>query len=382
MRIVHFCLANYYVDGFNYQENALSRQNKLDGHEVYIVASTRTIINSHYHTFLNPCRYSNEDGIPVIRVPYKGLPFKSHINAYKDIYRTLDELHPDVIFFHGVNSVELLTMIAYKKQHLAVKLYADNHVWYGQAGYRKMISKAVRIVLHKTLFKPIIQRSLTYIDKVFNISMDCEQYMKEMYDVPQEKMEFYPLGGNIIEPEERKKRGGKVRKELGISNESVVYLHSGRLAKYKRTLDILAAFRNNSDINSRLLIVGKIAEDLEETIMTRIKEDSRVMFLGWKNTEELLNYMCAADVYVQPGSQSASMQNAICCGCAVILAPYKSHIPFMNLNGYYCETVQDMIECFARINENKRALPEMSKASYKIAHELLDYKMLAKRIYR
>ena len=46
MKILHLCLANFYVDEFNYQENILPRINKLDGHEVYILASTETFINN------------------------------------------------------------------------------------------------------------------------------------------------------------------------------------------------------------------------------------------------------------------------------------------------------------------------------------------------
>ena len=71
MKIVHCCLSCFYIDNYNYQENALPRQNKLDGHDVSIIASTETFINNTNLGYVQPSQYVNEDGIPVRRIPYR-----------------------------------------------------------------------------------------------------------------------------------------------------------------------------------------------------------------------------------------------------------------------------------------------------------------------
>lgn len=39
MKILHLCLACFYIDGYTYQENILPRINREDGHDVRILAS-------------------------------------------------------------------------------------------------------------------------------------------------------------------------------------------------------------------------------------------------------------------------------------------------------------------------------------------------------
>ena len=65
MKILHCCLSCFYIDNYNYQENLLPRQNKIDGHDVSIIASTEVYINNTKLGYCEPKKYVNEDGIPV-----------------------------------------------------------------------------------------------------------------------------------------------------------------------------------------------------------------------------------------------------------------------------------------------------------------------------
>ena len=39
MRILHLCLANFYIDNYSYQENMLPKYHKMMGHYVSVIAS-------------------------------------------------------------------------------------------------------------------------------------------------------------------------------------------------------------------------------------------------------------------------------------------------------------------------------------------------------
>ena len=149
----------------------------------------------------------------------------------------------------------------------------------------------------------------------------------------------------------------------------------------KRTEDILLALADIKSERLRLIIIGSIPEDMELVLKPLINADIRVSYVGWKTADELMEYLCAADVYVQPGSQSATMQNAICCGCSMILYPHKSHEPYLQGNGYYVRTIDDMKEVFQIISNDPNGINKMSENSMRIARELLDYKKLAARLY-
>ena len=45
MKILHCCLAAFYIDNYGYQENILPKIHQIHGHEVKIVASTETFID-------------------------------------------------------------------------------------------------------------------------------------------------------------------------------------------------------------------------------------------------------------------------------------------------------------------------------------------------
>ena len=93
-----------------------------------------------------------------------------------------------------------------------------------------------------------------------------------------------------------------------------------------------------------------------------------------------MQYLCATDYYVQPGSQSATMQNAMCSGCGLMLYPFKSHGPFLNGNGYYVSDVADMIRAFQDISDHPEKIKEHQEKSYAFACDVLDYNKLAARV--
>lgn len=381
MKILHMMLSCFYIDDYNYQENALPRQNKIDGHEVRIIASTVAFLDNAKAGFLKPSTYLNKDLITVIRLPFrKFIPLRisSKIRTYPNVYKLIDEFKPNVIIFHGIAALELLTVAKYKKNNMDVKLYVDNHADFHNSA-QNLLS---RELLHKGFYKRIVKKSIPYIDKIFYISKECCDLLKELYSVPNEKMEFYPLGGDIIDKENHDKNREYIRKELSISDDEILFIHSGKLDKLKRTIDILEAFYQVKNKKFRLIILGSIPEGMKNKIIPLIERDNRVSFLGWKTSEELLRFLCAGDMYLQPGDQSSTMQNAICCGCPVMLYPYDSHEPYLRGNGFFVENLNDIINCFKKIEENPKILERMKINSIKVAHELLDYKKLADRLYR
>ena len=70
MKILHCCLAAFYIDNYGYQENILPKMHKLQGHDVRIVASTETYLNNSVLGYTVPGSYNSSDDILVTRIPY------------------------------------------------------------------------------------------------------------------------------------------------------------------------------------------------------------------------------------------------------------------------------------------------------------------------
>ena len=381
MKILHCCLSQFYIDNYSYQENILPRVNKQMGHEVKIIASTETYLDNRNLEYVEPSRYYTEDGIEIVRLPYrKALPhkFMRKIRSYKGVTKEIEKFSPDVILHHGVPAYELLTFARYKMKNPNIRLYVDSHEDFHNSA-RNFLS---REILHRRFYKPIVQKALPYIDKILCVSLEVFDFLEQLYEIPRSIMEFYPLGGIVVDGIEHQQRREKIRLDLGLGEDDVLFVHSGKMNRKKRTEDLLRAFSAVKSKKLRLILIGNLDEEIEKNVKALISQDDRVSFIGWKTGNELIDYLCACDMYLQPGTQSATLQNAICTGCPVMLYPYESHRPYLKDNGFFVQTVEDMIDVFLKIESNPSIIEDMRVASYKVAYDILDYKKLAARLYR
>ncbi|EKN3361920.1 glycosyltransferase family 4 protein [Yersinia ruckeri] len=378
MKILHVCMHSYFTEGMSYQENLLAAQNAADGHDVHIITDC-----FHYDggniVEVPPVRKVIADGINLIRLPIVNLvpSFLTHkIKLAPGLYNEIEHIVPDVILYHGVVGSGLLALKKYKDRHPEVKIYVDSHEDYNNSG-RNIIS---RVFQYKLLTRALLARVNRSIEKFLYVSYESRDFLRDMYHLNEDRMEFYPLGGDL--PDEAIRAGLRqdIRQKMAL-DDKIVFVHSGKLDKGKKTQDILRAFRHVSDPRFALLVIGSIPEAEHDAITRLMEADSRIIWLGWVNSTDLKGYLCAADVYLQPGTQSVTLQVAMCCSSSVVIHPYFSHRPYLNGNGFYVESESDLQKTFEAISENPQVLSKMGIRSQEIAKDLLDYRKLAARLY-
>lgn len=381
MKILHICLANFYIDNYAYQENMLPRINHEDGHDVRILASTETFVDNAHLGYVEPSEYVTEYGVPIKRLPYVkvGNSFSTHkFRAYPHLYGEIASFAPDVIFCHELQFWSVRDVIRYKKDHPAVKLYADTHAAYNNSGTNWLSLH----VLHRGLYRYLTKKAFPYLEKYFYISDECRQFSHEIYDIPNEKMAFYPLGGTLLSDEEYAAVRAKRRAELGLVENDRLYIHSGKLDALKRTDELLRAFSAVEDPHAVLAVIGSIPKEREAVLLPLMEADKRIRYLGWRTGEELQEYLCAADLYCQPGSQSVTMQNALCRYCPVMLYPHPAHTADYDRGEViWIKTQADMEMVFRSLAADPAQLKPLRENAKKIARELLDYRKLAARLY-
>lgn len=378
MKIVHCCLSNTYNEGYNYQENLLSLQNKQDGHEVWVLASTEIYKDNKGIGYTEPLSYINDNGISVIRVPYKKIvnTMVTHkFRAYKGVYSILDRIKPDLILFHGITAWEMKTVARYAKRN-GIKLYIDNHASLINSAHGWLSKR----ILHGIFYKTILQSVLPVAEKILCIGIDEYVLAKTIYKVPLDKLELWPLGGNIQGDEAYNQVRQDYRGELQVSDDKIIFVHSGRINRDKKTCELLRAFSCVEDERFVLFIAGEFMEDVDE-IQMLIQQDPRIRHLGWKSGKELLKLLTAADVYLQPGSMSATMQNAMCCRCAMVVQPTEIYQYFLGETGIYVQTQAELEEFFRSVSTGKVNIEKVKSLHFKKAKHYLDYKNIANRLY-
>lgn len=379
MRIAHLCLSNFYIDGYSYQENELARQHVATGHDVLVLASTETISDEGRIIYTEPSEYVGHDGARVRRIPYRRwLPHKimRKLRMHPGVYGELAGFKPDMILFHGTCGWELLTVARYVRDNPGVSLYVDSHEdWFNSA--RNFVS---REFLHRRYYGPILRRALPQIRKILCVSLGSIDFVHDLYRVPKHMLEFYPLAGHPLPDVDYAARREVVRARLGLEPDQIMLVQSGKQTRRKRLTECLATFRRDPNPKLRLYIAGLLHETIKSEAEAMIAADPRVVFLGWQSAEELTDLLCAADIYLQPGTESATMQHSLCCHCAIILHDYPAHRVYWRENGWLVRDDEMLAKAFAEAGSAD--LAAMQANSVRIAREMLDYAVLAERVLR
>jgi hypothetical protein len=378
MNIVHVCLSCFYIDGFNYQENELVRRHVCDGHNVLVIASTENMAADGRLIYQEARTYQGIDGARVIRLDYRLWPHQlaRKLRIHSGVYRLLSEFQPDAMLFHGCCGWEITTVARYAKQNPQVLFYIDSHEdWNNSA--RAFIS---RELLHKLYYRACLSRAWPITRKILCISTEAMEFVRDVYGVPREHLELFPLGGRPIPDSEYSLRRRQARVALGLPDDEILFLQSGKQTKSKKLIETLTAFEEQGDSNMTLAIAGIIDDEIKDQADRLIRANAKVIFLGWKSVEELTDLLCATDVYVQPGTQSVTMQHSLCCRCAVIIDDVPAHQIYVRGNGWLINRGMPLERAIgeARVAD----LPKMQQESFRIASSMLDYAELSKRVLR
>ena len=380
MKIAHICLASAFTEGMGYQENLLVEVNRLDGHEVLVVSDCKRYEGSLI-VDAEPEDRVMANGAQLVRIPFDCIGpryLTQKVKRSHQLFPLLEKYRPDAILYHGVIGWELRSISRYKKCFPDVRIYLDSH----EDRHNSATNWLSYNVQYRMLTRWLAHRVLPYVEKILYISRETKDFLVDVLDLPAERLEYYPLGGVVVPDLERAAIRSAERSKLGLMDDQIVFLHSGKMESRKRTLEVLSAFRSLKAPSARLVLVGSLEDDVRLEIEAAILRDNRVLFLGWKNRDELSDIMCMSDIYVQPGGQSASLQHAICCGLPVMVFPYPSHELMVQGNGFFVSTAGDMTMKMTEFVSQPDMVPAMRKASYRIAGDLLDYTKLAARIYR
>lgn len=377
MKIIHVDFVGPYTEGMSYQENILPACQVRKENEVLFFAPCIKWENAKI-VKTEQVEKIMENGVKLVRFPYVNLPINILTRAFrpvKGIYRRLCEEKPDVIMLHGAQTFVTMAVCKYKKKYPQVRVVVDDHSDYNNSATNFF----TRYLLHRTIYRCLAKMVENVADIYYYITPETKNFLMKEYGISKEKLRLLPLGGICFSDEIYNEKRSRKREELGLSEDRVLVIHSGKLGPGKKTRELIEGFSKLEYKNITLAIIGQAEGEIQSYIESVVRSDARITFLGWKSGSELQEYLCAADIYAQPGTQSATLQNAICCRCAVMVHPYPSHEILVKGNGCYVSDADEITEALKKMVSGE-VLKEMSGASQQLGQELLDYNMLAKRV--
>jgi len=380
---VHLCLSNFFIEGFGYQENIIPKYNKKDGHDVTIIASRFTYSSDNGESDIaSTGEYYNDDKIKVIRIDYKHKwlgKLNDKLKIYENTYNLLEEENPNLIFCHGIQFFDLYEVTRYIKDNPDCKLFADNHA----ANINSGTNILSREILHKRIYKKVIQNSLDQIRKIFVLAPGCRDFAKEMYNIPDKKMEYLYLGADTekINFDEKNEISLRVRDEVNLNHDDFVFITGGKLSKGKNIKSLLIALKKIHSEKIKLIIFGAFSDDIREEMLNFISQDDRVRYIGWLRGDEVYDYYLASDAAIFPGTKSALWEQAICSGLPIVCRRWPG-MEYVDVGGnviFVENDINEFIEKIELLATDKELYEEMKHVACTKGFDTFSYERIARQ---
>lgn len=376
MRILYINLISPFSEQLKYKENYIIRGLSEKKHSILII-STLEEYRENRIQINKPGIYRLKENVKLLRIPYDTIINKfisMKVRKVRSFLEICQKFKPDILIMNGIQFYDVQKLKKIKKMYPDIKIYGD----VSAAAYNSATNWFSYYFLHKGLYCYWLKKVYSSFDKIFYVSQETKEFLISMYHVPLNLLEEQRLCCEVMTEKERKEQGISFRKKQELSEKEIIFTHTGKMDSAKGTISLLKQFIKTKDSRFRLMIAGAFSDDIKEEAMGLLKRDKRIMFLGFLKHEDLLELLCATDLYIQPGSCSQTLQTAIGCLCPVAVRKMKAYEQLLEGNNYWIESPKELGEIFAQISLNMQILKEKQAIMGKIA-EKLDYRKMTER---
>lgn len=386
MKILHCCLAAFYIDDYSYQENILPRLHKEAGHAVEIVASTDTYLQNVKRGYADARSYFSRDGIPVTRLAYVSyLPraIARKLRLYEGLERVLDSFRPDLVYLHDCQFLDVAVVRRYVKKSGA-KLVVDCHTDYVNSA-RGFLS---RWVLHRLVYRWCVWRLLPLVHKFYATLPIRSDFLVREYGVPREMIDLLPFGADDSRVDAASKAPVRaaVRQQLGIPDDAVVIVTGGKLDRRKNIHLLAEVFRSlkaNGALQNMYLLIFGMPDSEMATIFDELAYTDGIIHVNWVPSEDIYKYFWCADLGFFPGTHSVLWEEAVGLGLPCVFKRWTG-IEHIDLKGN-CVLLDEVNhgsvgDVLLRVDSDSAWLAELSAAAQEKGADVFSYVRIAAKV--
>ncbi|HAT4204380.1 glycosyltransferase [Clostridium perfringens] len=375
MKILHICLAAFYIDNFSYQENLLPKYHKKLGYDVSILASLQTFDKNGNASYLeNGSKYINEYGIPVTRIEYKKFikPICRKMKIYNSIYENLVKEHPDIIFIHGCQFSNMNDIKKYAIKNKNVIIYVDNHCDFSNSA-KNWFSKNI---LHKVFWKHSAKLIEPYTEKFYGVLPARVEFLKNIYKINENKVELLIMGADDEKVKEATDLNlkNKIRNQYGIKEDDFLIVTGGKIDLFKKqTILLMEAVKSINNPKIKLIVFGSIVDELQNKVKSLI-DNKLVQYIGWINSEESYKYFASADLVVFPGRHSVFWEQVVALKIPMVVKYWEgsNHININNNCKFlYDDDVDEIKKLIYDLATDEEKYKELKKNSEDVGENFL-----------
>ena len=121
-----------------------------------------------------------------------------------------------------------------------------------------------------------------YTKKFYGVLPVRVEFLKEMYNLPENKCELLVMGADDekVESAARQEVRKKIRMKYGIADDDFLVMTGGKIDKWKtQTLLLMNAVQNIDRKNLKLVVFGSVTQELEEKVK-ELADGQKVQYIG------------------------------------------------------------------------------------------------------
>jgi len=380
VRVLHICLAAFYIDNYGYQENILPKYHKALGHEVQILASTENYSDKAELTYVKPQTYINEHQIQVTRIPYSGFVPKRiqpKLRVYKGVKSFLRSYSPDIIFLHDVQSHANYSIVKFLKNNPKTTLFIDGH-----ADFTNSARTTLSLLLHRTYYRLCAKIIEPYASKIFG-TLPCRiDFFHQVYGLKREKLSLLQMGydDDIIEDNSVADRV-EFLNSINFEKDKFNIITGGKINLLKNIHFLIKAVNKMSHPDIRLYIFGDIKPEVEKLVQKELN-DSRIVQLGWLNNKQIYTLLQAGSLSVFPGKHSVLWEQAVGLGVPSVFKRIEGHQHVdLNGNAIFLDEINEsfLSKVISDLYIDREELAKMKKIAMSKGSKIFSYREIAKR---
>lgn len=380
-KIVHMCVNGLVTDGWNYQENVMTKYQKLDGNDVTVITTKWMWGTDGNMVISDKTDYINDDGVHMIRLALKGKEnYKNKFKMTVGLYETLSACAPEILFIHGVSYRDIGVAVKYLKHHPDVIAYADNHGDLTNSG-TNWISKNI---LHGIVWKRYAQSLVPYVKKFYGVLPIRVDFLTDIYKIPKEKCELLVMGADDehVESAAAPTIKNGIRKKYGIAEDDFLIMTGGKIDAFKtQTLLLMEAVQNIRNDRVRLIVFGSIADEIRDKVNS-LADGKKVQYIGWVQSQDSYQYFASADLVVFPGRHSVFWEQVAAQGIPMLCKdlPGTHHVDLGgNVHFLSKDSVEEIQNEIQRLIDNPDQYEKMKSVAIEKGMKEFSYREISRR---
>ena len=347
MRILH--ITPFFFEGLNYQEEALSTQQSLEGHDVHVIRpKTRSTAEKHATKNVKASEIKRNYIVHEV----ENILFRNRVLFLKLAQKIVD-IKPDIIHCHNYLHPHSVQVSRISKKY-GYPVIFDEHA----SDFNTRASWLIN--WHYRLIHKLILRYCSGAKIIFT-SEDNLNFWDLVFTCRHKNMGLIRLG---FDSAVFRTSGKKAEREC------LHFVHAGSNIKQSKKLERICDIADRLPQKKIILeIIGSIDEAYQKKLIseTSCYSNIQITFIELLPKKELAVHFQAADIAFWPGDISIGFLQAIACGCLGLTPIRSGYQKFLENNSVCLNFGDDNSHVSAKVLDVLRKKDTLEKAKHQAA---------------